>query len=292
MPTRKRRVPYRKTRGGLWGLWRKENNPLMRTPLFSNNIIDKFTREMNTDIKLFCNYDVLDYIGVNALREQSKLCCMNQINSVYKSNTFEDALSKYKQDVEILCAVDSTNTLVGFIVCELGDCKILENIWSVRLICVKKQKGVNKMSSTLLLAAMMYSIKEIGGKFAILELANGYNNIEGFISYSKMGFIKNMTLYNYRPHDGKICFTDPGNLPMYVSLEHLSQANIVGLANKQKVIRLTHEQDDTGLYEKYKYTIRHPRRTLELFNESYRSNIQRLPNEVALTRQRYAIDTV
>ena len=257
------------------------------TTLFHKTIIRRYTDNLQSEIRLICNEDILNYLGPTYIAEQSRKCCGGKVKERYQMNSFIYTLVQRRREFELLAAIDSNNTLLGFIVCQLGECKMLENVWSVRLICVKK---TTKMSSVLLLGAMMYAIKEKGGKFAVLELSGGYSNIQGFISYSKMGFIKNLSLYNYRPREYE-CFYDPANLPMYVSLEHLTQQNIVELVSGLKELRLTAKQDDTGLFEQYQQNHIHPRRDLEYWNTVYRSKIRRLPAEVILTPQKYMINS-
>ena len=252
------------------------------TSLFHKPIIRRYTDNLQSEVRLICNEDILNYLGPTYIVEQSKTCCGGKVKERYQMNSFLYTLVQRKREFELLSAIDSTNTLLGFIVCQLGECKML-NVWSVRLVCVKK---TTKMSSLLLLGAMMYAIKEKGGKFAVLELSGGYTNIQGFISYSKMGFIKNLSLYNYRPREYE-CFYDPANLPMYVSLEHLTQLNIVELVAGLKELRLTAKQDDTGLFERYQQNHKHPRKDLEYWNADYRSMIRRLPREIVLPPQKY-----
>jgi len=267
----------------------------MRTPstsLFHNTLVQRYAESLPpNDYKLVCNEDIFNYLGPTYITEQSRKCCAGKIGDTYKRDSFINTLIKRKREFELLSAIDSSNTLLGFIVCELGECKMLENVWSVRLICVKK---TTKMSSLVLLGAMMYAIKEKGGKFAVLELAHGYSNIQGFVSYSKMGFLKNLSLYNYRPtyREPTLCFQDPGNLPMYVSLQYLTQQTIVDLVTGKKEIQLTSKQDDTGMFQRYKQNMKHPRRELDYWNAEYRSKIHRLPSEVVLPTQVYTIDSV
>jgi len=64
----------------------------------------------------------------------------------------------------------------------------------------------------------------------ILELAYGYININGFMSYSKMGFVKNLDLFNSQ------CFSDYGNLPMSVDLTKTTYDRIIGLASGTETI--------------------------------------------------------
>lgn len=75
----------------------------------------------------------------------------------------------------------------------------------------------------------------------ILELAGGYTNINGFFSYSKMGFKKDLSLF-----DGK-CFKDYGNLPMSVDLNKLEYDKIITLASGTE--KLTDFGDDTDFMQ-------------------------------------------
>lgn len=75
----------------------------------------------------------------------------------------------------------------------------------------------------------------------ILELAGGYTNINGFFSYSKIGFKKDLSLF-----DGK-CFKDYGNLPMSVNLNNLEYDKIITLASGTE--KLTDFGDDTDFMQ-------------------------------------------
>jgi hypothetical protein len=84
-------------------------------------------------------------------------------------------------------------------------------------------------------------------EYAILELARGYVNSAGFIAYSKLGFIKNLSLF----WSDVRCFTARGNLPMYVSLRGMTAASLTGMITGRKLIQLDPSQDDTGFYRRY-----------------------------------------
>jgi hypothetical protein len=92
----------------------------------------------------------------------------------------------------------------GFIIVQKGECKKLPYVYSVNLICTNNVKG------QLLLGAYLFIIKSNPElpQIAILELAHGYTNISGFISYSKLGFEKDLHLY------GENCFESLTTLPM------------------------------------------------------------------------------
>lgn len=278
MFTRRRRH-HTKTRGA--GLFFKTVPKVPEVPkspfLFNKATIEKFTRATNTDIQLICNYDMISIMKKGDFKTQCESCCSvpgePDVDKNYKLNSIVDAFATNQPDTEILSALDSSGRVVGFIICELGRCKPLNDLWVIRLICVNQEKK-NKQTSLLLLGAMMYSIKEKykekenTGKFILLELLRGYENINGFISYSKMGFIKNVTITCGYPKSNAVL------LPMYVSLEHLTQQDIVDLVIKNKEIELTKKQDNTGLYEKYKYNVRHVKNILSEWNKYYQSEVK------------------
>lgn len=146
-----------------------------------------------------------------------------------------DALAKRPGDMDILVAVspDYENTnldrsatynrytalrtkILGFIVVEKGECKMLSEIYCIRLICVKTTTVSGyKIKGSILLGAFLYCLKSNPSEkqAALLELANGYRNLPGFFAYSKFGFFKEVMLFH------RNCFYEYGNLPMMITLD-------------------------------------------------------------------------
>lgn len=131
------------------------------------------------------------------------------------------------------------NKVVGFVITETGECKKMPNVVSINLICVRP----NTISGGILLGAYLYCIKNSRfEKKGILELARGYLNVAGFMSYSKMGFIKDVRLFGPR------CFPDYRNLPMSVDLQTLSNEEIISRATGKTRCVLSAIEDETGIY--------------------------------------------
>ena len=132
--------------------------------------------------------------------------------------------------------------ILGFILCELGECKVEPNVWCVKLVCMTK----TIVKASMLLGAMMFCIKRKPRyeQEAILELAGGYANLAGFISYTKMGFNRDLDLLMGR----KICFHDVTNLPMSVDISSISFAEITRRAMGMRTRVVTRQDDPTGLY--------------------------------------------
>lgn len=169
-------------------------------------------------------------------------------------------------EFDLLVAVDSayldvkgtvtTNTLskhklahvVGFIIAERGECKLQKhrNTYSVNLICVKPitlTKNKQTIKGNLLLGAYLYCIKNsVFNQYGILELAGGYTNTAGFISYTKMGFDKDASLF------GINCFGDSNNLPMSVNLANVTAENIIERATDRVPRVVTATEDDSGIF--------------------------------------------
>lgn len=131
------------------------------------------------------------------------------------------------------------NSVLGFIIVEKGECRRLPNAYSVNLICVRSIK--DKPRGAILLGAYSFCCKKIGQRYGLLELADGYKNTAGFFSYSKMGFVKNTTLFDRQ------CFKDFGNLPMSVDLADYRYSDFADYASGHR--KFTNFRDDTGLLD-------------------------------------------
>ena len=130
--------------------------------------------------------------------------------------------------------------VVGFIVTELGECKNEPNAICVKLICVRE----GTIRGGLLMGAYLYCLKkqETYKKMGILELARGYLNIPGFISYTKLGFNKDLSLY------GESCFKDYVNLPMSVDLTSMTDETIIMRATENERRVVTANEDNSRIY--------------------------------------------
>jgi len=130
--------------------------------------------------------------------------------------------------------------VVGFIITELGECKKEPNIVSVNLICARP----GTVRGGLLMGAYLYCLKKQNSykKIGILELARGYLNVAGFISYTKLGFNKDLSLY------GEDCFSDYANLPMSINLTRMPEETIILRATENDRRVLTANEDNSGIY--------------------------------------------
>ena len=130
--------------------------------------------------------------------------------------------------------------VVGFIVTELGECKKEPNAICVKLICVRE----GTIRGGLLMGAYLYCLKKqrTYKKMGILELARGYLNVPGFISYTKLGFNKDLSLYD------ETCFKDYVNLPMSVNLTRMPDETIIMRATENDRRVVTANEDNSGIY--------------------------------------------
>jgi hypothetical protein len=134
------------------------------------------------------------------------------------------------------------NRVVGFIIAELGECRNQRDVWSVNLICTRIISSPS-IKGVILLGAFVYCIKNSRyTKKGILELAGGYNNINGFISNTKMGFNKDLKLF--KPD----CFPNFNNLPMSLDISSLDNQTILNRAGEIERRVVTNIEDDSGLY--------------------------------------------
>jgi len=167
--------------------------------------------------------------------------CIDTVNLLMNNEKF-DALFAMKETTSGNFEVD------GFVITELGECSSKPNIYAVNLICTQ-----NKFKAAILLGGYIYCIKQLPNTQqheAILELANHYTNVAGFISYTKMGFTKNMNLL------APDCFWDLEsiNLPMYIdtftfSYFYRSLEDIILVVIGSKKLKAVN--DVSGYYELY-----------------------------------------
>lgn len=228
--------------------------------LFVKDIIDEYSAETNlSKVKLLCGKDILTYFDlqgrqrdiISQIIHKIDLCCRLEISKQYIIQGIVNVLFGNNNHYHLLTAVHN-DIVVGFMIAQYRECSFSPSTWSINLICtslkhtptsdISLSKGVEPISGTILLGAMLYSLKKRNINFAILELARGYLN-PGFITYSKLGFVKNLSLIN------DTCFQDVNNLPMYVCLQDLTPEVIISLVKGEKRIKFTKDQDDTEFFE-------------------------------------------
>ena len=146
--------------------------------------------------------------------------------------------------------------IMAFVIVELGECKMKPDVISINLICTNGTGGVGQ----LILGAVLYCIgsqTELE-KECVLELAKGYQNISGFLTYSKLGFVPNLDLFKPR-----YCFGAKTNLPMSVDLTHHTPDAILGYVTKTRPLDI---QDPTF-------------RILSLKSDPTKKNVEELKNK-------------
>ena len=222
-------------------LTRNVRNRLRITRKKQRSNIRNENQEIELDVgqklaEIACNNDIGDTYGRTALgnilinEPQFDILVAvykpNQLNLLVRSKTLE------KQKL---------NKVAGFLIAEYGECKDLPNSFSVNLICSKQSISIPKLKGTVLLGAYLYCIKSnpTVDQIGLLELASGYTNIAGIISYSKLGFRENLDLFK------GTCFTDTVNLPMNVDVNLISYDQIIDVV--QNLNSITFPSDNSEL---------------------------------------------
>jgi hypothetical protein len=128
--------------------------------------------------------------------------------------------------------------VISFVIPQLGECNLHPNFWSINLICSMSLSGgaAFTLGSTLYCAKKFYEIDGIQGGKVVLELARKYSNVPGLLTYSRLGFVRDPTLF-FREKNSEIaedsekrrCFADFTNLPMSCDVTALSFAQIKDL---------------------------------------------------------------
>jgi hypothetical protein len=184
--------------------------------------------------------------------------CGKGVGKSYGENTLKDMIRKPDYD---FLAVMNGDQMKAFIVVQKGECKVRPDWWAVKLICGLTLPG----SGLFLLGAMLYAARieaerlNMPDSKVVLELAGSYNNPAGFLTYSRLGFQKDLELYypekNCEDEDSKRCFCEEGTMPMSCELMRYSPDQFISfmLARQQS----SNVLDDTGMLESLnKYPIR------------------------------------
>jgi hypothetical protein len=172
-----------------------------------------------------------------------------KINPGYVIDTLKKAQDERKFDSIFI--VDRSQEVImikGFIVIELGECAMHEQVWSVRLICALPGLGISLLGSFLYCLKNTFIVLNAPAEyqFAVLELSGNYENMAGFMLYTKLGFDKDLSLFR----SDCTCFCQMGTLPMKADLSRLSPEVIMGIieGNTDRAAI----DDNTGLYSLYK----------------------------------------
>lgn len=200
--------------------------------------------------------------------------CNNTINPLYAEESFKKLKQK---NIDILVMRDVSDMkapikIDAFILIEQGECGLLPSTYSVKLICSQYYlKATNGIGGGLfLLASFLYCLKhyfitnQISDQKAILELSRGYENIQGFITYTKLGFHKDLSLTGVVPPgtNKNTCLAGimEKNLPMLTNLTRVQPNDFLDFLDKKipyvKTAGLTqlyrHIDDDTGLFNLFR----------------------------------------
>jgi hypothetical protein len=256
--------------------------------------------------------------GMN-IDERLKIICVPQsgrtVGTDYASASFRFMLQDPHAD--FLGIIDQSNNLVSFIIPHLGECRLLANMWSVNLICASGLAGAGQF----LLPAMLYAAKiyydrnGIQNPMVILELAQGHNNISGFISYTKAGFRRDPSLfYSETPQNCdnfslRRCFCEKNTLPMSCHLDNftlddiyammvgqgLPQGDDLGIVNSSRSVLTFLGRPDLTEQQK-NYIKDRQRQCLNMANEAYEAetkleeSVREGKTKSVITRQRNVVD--
>ena len=235
-------------------LRKKTNNPLFKNELIrelsESSDMKKFLDSKGIKFETLSNFTrggFIDKYTQDELYQRIGSICGSgplAVGRRYRANALDDAIFSMKSKFDILFLQNkSDDSVLGFVIAELGECAREPNVYAVNLIC--SQSGLGK----LLLGACLYCIKyndDVSDKKCILELAHAYKNTAGFFMYTKLGFNLDDSLIG---KEGE-CFFDYLHIPMSVTLNgnKFTQQYFVDM-----MVRADFKQadvnDPTGIYE-------------------------------------------
>jgi hypothetical protein len=188
-------------------------------------------------LEQFASKEIL-FASLNAccfdIQEQYLLDCVESLFAEPNKNDIVCLMMQDKKTQDIVVA--------AFMIVELGECLMLPNTFSIKLICSKEgTKGLGG----LLIGNYLVNLLARGESIGVLELANSYVNTSGLCLYEKFGF-----RYNIR-YVGTDCYPNYGateknkkigeydNLPMFVNLNTFVPVGLDGFTYIVGVIKGT-----------------------------------------------------
>ena len=175
-------------------------------PKNSDNIVDIALRENKIKYNEISNYyyiynkETIEKHKYDIVDLTSNLC--DYLNNYLRSSLlFVDNIDyiiigrkKFNSEGRILLTKD---TVCGILIAQKGECTEYPDYWTVRLICNLSGSMCKNYATKLLGAYMLILVKMKEKdplnyqKYGVLELAGAYDNLAGYCTYSKLGFIEN-----------------------------------------------------------------------------------------------------
>ena len=205
-----------------------------------------------------------------------------KVNAEYASASFNAALVNPSMDMLVvkLKSKSAYSVVLGFVIPQLGECRMLPNTWSINLICgtplVQQKSGSKKdkleaeatnedlaakskglggflLAATMLAAKRFYASRGIQPAEMILELAGSYGNASGLTSYTKLGFVKDLTLFyeetpaNCLSWDTRNCFCEENTLPMKSNLDLFTENDLKSILEETYNYRNILDNERSGM---------------------------------------------
>lgn len=260
----------------------------------SDNGLDTYRQFFlhNWDKSGAANYDLVnfaEFVEMNTISSNNSLiytfsdiadqvCTMGQGAQYARESLAKLVLQPDRMDILLMMNRSNrireirqiSDLIRGFILIERGECLALPHVWSVNLICGLKDPSRSfKGAGQVLLGAFLYCMKgrmerentPPRNQFVILELARGYTNMEAFISYTKLGFVKDYSLYYpqefcLQPNTWTqpACFCEENTISMRCNLAQFQTPHEIleVLANQRKLV-ITPDKDNTGMYNLFRW---------------------------------------
>ena len=226
--------------------------------LFSNDLIDELSKNREikkamsskgvafqtlsqfTNSKLFQSHNTSD-AKKNKLLEEIGSSCGDVVSSDYIEESLQNMLfGDADPYMDILFIKNGKQKIMGFLIAELGVCRMRPQTYAINLVC--SESGLGK----LLVGACLYCIKfneNVATKACVLELAHAYRNTPAFFVYTRLGFNVDNSLI------GDNCFHDAIQLPMSVKLTDKYSKQYFVNAMVGANFKQTDVRDASGIYE-------------------------------------------
>jgi hypothetical protein len=153
----------------------------------------------------------------------------------YLRNYLIETLNNTVSIIDFIVITDNTRNICGILAVQKGECPDHPESWTVRIIC-NLNKAECKGHVLKLMGAYMYILKRTNiQEYGILELADGFDNLNGYCTYTKFGFVQNPK-FGCSPPFVKGYYTSTGiyisgNLKMLSTVSNISLEQIISVSN-------------------------------------------------------------
>ena len=172
----------------------------------------------------------LEYIG-KAMQQSIKTAMSSNNWSQHEILLITKITGDESQYSEISVKNIRTENILGFIIIQVGECRLYPSIPALKIICSTDGQHSSKVSN-FLMYVYLRALKENKHEYGLLEVAGNYKNPGALCLYNKFGFREDALL------DEKGCFGETGTLAMRANLNNMAYDDLDDVILKNVPIKI------------------------------------------------------